>query len=106
MGGLGSSYAHVTFSTLRSIEDKYSVRFTVPTLASFPISASFVNFRGTSDRSLPAANGYTQTALSSVRFVYMMARNFIGLRDSDFDDYVRSVLYDSGGEEFYEERRG
>ncbi|GBL81729.1 hypothetical protein AVEN_93502-1 [Araneus ventricosus] len=35
----------------------------------------------------------------------MMARKFIGLRGSDFVDYVRSVIYDSDGQEFYEERR-
>ncbi|GBO16594.1 hypothetical protein AVEN_64267-1 [Araneus ventricosus] len=34
-----------------------------------------------------------------------MAHKFIGLHDSDFRDSVRSVLYDSDGEEFYEERR-
>ncbi|GBM31417.1 hypothetical protein AVEN_98512-1 [Araneus ventricosus] len=36
----------------------------------------------------------------------MMTRKFIGLHDSNFGDYVSSVLYGSDGEEFYEERRG
>ncbi|GBM39259.1 hypothetical protein AVEN_140311-1 [Araneus ventricosus] len=35
-----------------------------------------------------------------------MARKFIGLHESDFGDSVRSVIYDSDGQKFYEERQG
>ncbi|GBM75137.1 hypothetical protein AVEN_233781-1 [Araneus ventricosus] len=66
------------------------------------LSTSIIHMK---DSSLSAANRYIQTAPSSVCFVYLTAHKFIGLHDSDFDDYVRSVLYDNNGEEFYEERQ-